>query len=842
MAVAGKLESENTDFVGSKYHRNRPVLPARFKSWLGSWPEWGSLLLLFLALEIAVRSIEQAQWITPQPPLTVILALAVLTGWLLSKSRLPGTVSYPLAVVLGATVTVWQASSLLPPLDTASSVSQLVVALQSWWRAVSAAEPSEGTIHFAVFLICATWVIGYLSTWYILKRQNAWVAVSLGAITILVNLDNLPQQHYTFFLFYLLAALLLVGTTSLAKHHYWFKKHDINYPRRGIFYLATSLLCLSILAVAIAWLTPEVRVEPLETLISTKTLWRKNIENHFSNFLAAVPAKQPFLKSGEQGELLFGDSYGLGDELQFVVFSDRPYYLRSRMYNVYTSSGWTSSNATESIFSQGSSSSQDDGISQRRAITYTVIAKVRTDLLLTGGEFVSSDIPISVRSLVPPSFSIDLIYPAADSALPPDVVSLAGSLRASQVANEEINLDELWRLLPGDLTLTDVSATRYRLVQDEDALELVPVSTYLDTVKVTRTQPVSSAIVAVTSLRPIKTDRRYTVTTSISSATTEDLAEAGDDYPYWVTDYYLQLPPTLPERLSQLSETVTREAKTPYDKAVAIKHYLSQFTYALEVKAPPQEVDGVDHFLFTEQSGNCVQFASAMTVMLRSVGVPSRFSSGYAPGEWDAATGSATLRAKDRHTWSEVYFPGYGWVEFEATPAVGSELEAIADIDSLGGNRPSDAYQDEGLDEDIVGGQAGAGGPVTTSPNQWRITLLFVITAAVLLAYTLWSALAHRRQRFVRSDYASEVYRKMCFLASLVRLSPRPQQTPWEYYARLTSVFPQQAESFDCIVQTYVERRFSRGKELDIWQKGRLRKSWNSVYPTLLKCLFHIRY
>ncbi len=172
---------------------------ARFRAWLGSWQEWGGIIFLFLTLEIAIRSIEQAQWIIPQPSLTIALVLAVITGWLLGKSRLPNIATYTLAVILGAVVTVWQASILLPPSATTSSINQLIVALQSWWRTTSTSKPSEGTIHFAVFLTFFTWIIGYVSTWFILRKQNAWVAVFLGAAVLLINLSNLPEKHFVFF-------------------------------------------------------------------------------------------------------------------------------------------------------------------------------------------------------------------------------------------------------------------------------------------------------------------------------------------------------------------------------------------------------------------------------------------------------------------------------------------------------------------------------------------------------------------------------------------------------------------------------------------------------------------
>src|SRR5205085_10400096 len=65
----------------------------------------------------------------------------------------------------------------------------------------------------------------------------------------------------------------------------------------------------------------------------------------------------------------------------------------------------------------------------------------------------------------------------------------------------------------------------------------------------------------------------------------------------------------------------------------------------------------------------CEYYATAMIVMLRSLGIPSRMAAGYAPGTYDANTGSYVVRESSAHTWPEVYFPGYGWIEFEPTPS-----------------------------------------------------------------------------------------------------------------------------------------------------------------------------
>ncbi len=231
-----------------------------------------------------------------------------------------------------------------------------------------------------------------------------------------------------------------------------------------------------------------------------------------------------------------------------------------------------------------------------------------------------------------------------------------------------------------------------------------------------------------------------------------------------------------------------------------------------------------------------------MAVMLRSVGIPSRVSRGYSPSEWDASTGSTILRAKQRHAWPEVYFPGYGWVEFEATPAIASEIEAISNRGSEVVEDFEEEIWDVEMDEDIVDGNLDASGVPTAPRTRLGPILPLAILLGILLIFTLRSPISRRLRRFTTPDNASEVYGKMCFLASLVKLKPKPPQTPLEYCSELTSVFPLQAEALDNITQAYIENRFSRRKELGLLEKGRLRESWRELYPVLLKRLFRIRY
>ena len=147
------------------------------------------------------------------------------------------------------------------------------------------------------------------------------------------------------------------------------------------------------------------------------------------------------------------------------------------------------------------------------------------------------------------------------------------------------------------------------------------------------------------------------------------LRAASTDYSESMRQMYLQLPAQLDKRILPLAQSVTARAANPYDKAVAIETYLStRFTYTLDLAGKPDK-DPLANFLFETRAGHCEYFASAMTIMLRTIGIPSREVNGFLPGEYNDLAGDYIVRASDAHSWVEAYFPGTGWVTFDPTPA-----------------------------------------------------------------------------------------------------------------------------------------------------------------------------
>jgi protein-glutamine gamma-glutamyltransferase len=164
--------------------------------------------------------------------------------------------------------------------------------------------------------------------------------------------------------------------------------------------------------------------------------------------------------------------------------------------------------------------------------------------------------------------------------------------------------------------------------------------------------------------RPIS---HYEAQSDIATATPAELRTAGQEYAPQMVQTYLKLPAVDP-RVPRLAAQITTSAKNNYDRAAAIETYLkTRFTYSLQ--QPQTEInDPIANFLFVRKQGHCEYFASAMAVMLRTIGVPSRVVNGFRSDEFNDLTGNYVVRAKDAHSWVEAYFPGYGWQTFDPTP------------------------------------------------------------------------------------------------------------------------------------------------------------------------------
>jgi hypothetical protein len=395
---------------------------------------------------------------------------------------------------------------------------------------------------------------------------------------------------------------------------------------------------------------------------------------------------------------------------------------------------------------------------------------------------------------------------------------------------DKADLEKTWKNIREiNYTVETDSKTDLLLLTGEFVSSDIPV-------QLERHQPLTSQgiqdITSVTTTRLLQPHQVYIVNVNISTASPAQLTEAGSNYPDWIVQRYLQLPDTLPFQVKDLASTVTDNTSNAYDKAVAVQKYLNGFKYNKDAKSPSRLGDETSVFLFEQKEGVCTDFATAMVIMLRSLGIPARLATGYVSGEINEETGSYIVRGRDYHAWPEVYFPDFGWIVFEPTP--GSIVET--DISSSNNDNSYFNPYPYGLIDSGEGPITGSNSAINSKKgHNYILPIVFGMLLLFATGGILWvfGSRAYRNLRY--SGDVVQVYDKMCRLASFGGVPPSSTETPFEYTKRLIEIVPNVASSIINITSLYTESRFSPRKDITEYDLARLQRSWIELYPILFK-------
>jgi transglutaminase-like putative cysteine protease len=339
---------------------------------------------------------------------------------------------------------------------------------------------------------------------------------------------------------------------------------------------------------------------------------------------------------------------------------------------------------------------------------------------------------------------------------------------------------------------------------------------------------------------------------SRSTATAAELNAAGTGYPDWVRERYLQLPGGLPDRVAAEARRVVEAAgaTTPYQQAVAIEAYLREFPYNLAVPAAPPGRDVVDFLLNDLKQGYFDYQATAMAVMLRTLGVPARIAVGYLLDQDTVVETTYTVRKADAYSWVEVWFPRYGWVNFNPTadqPAGGADggfgvgdftidpaLETDVPLDELFGDILLDPGNPLLNPFDALGEQ-----PVLNEPFPWwlvwTLTGLAVVAVGVAGAGRVaWTWGLAGLEGPVR------LWARVQRLAGWTRAGAVDGETPREFARRLGHRI-QRPDETSRLADAYEEARYGR-PDLQRVDPATTEDSYREVRNGLLRTFFAQRF
>jgi hypothetical protein len=509
-------------------------------------------------------------------------------------------------------------------------------------------------------------------------------------------------------------------------------------------------------------------------------------------------------------------------------------YWKARTYGTYTSQGWVSQDTTLVPIDWTPTFGTPLPSLERTEVSYSVTPNYATKSLFAGDQALSASRKVRVETYDSPTYTLDLTQADGLRTLPGPLAEAAANLnRTIQLLGAGVEDSILAASLPPEFRLLQVFRIQ-GLVQQVTLAELLP-----ELPDVLSLQSADGEV-------PI--GETYRLTSSVSLATAEELRKAGTDYPVWALVRYTQLPGDLPPRVRDLGDQLTANLENPYDKAKAIEDYLAGFPYSLTVAPPPFNADGVDHFLFTLRKGYSEYFASAMTVLLRSVGVPARLATGYTMG--DRVEGQQLYLVTDSHShaWVEVFFPHYGWIYFEPTPGkpqsqilelAGDETlqpggAEAAELGGAGDCGPIFENCEEAFDFGSLGGalsDAGFWRGKVLGNLPWLFAAIGIIGVLSAATWLLW------RKIMAPSGDPRTAYRRLAFLGALGSIGPVPHQTPFQYQERLRRVFPAHRRQVSVLIDAYVLSLYG-AKEPATENRGSVAQAWSRLRLSLLKRIF----
>ena len=749
----------------------------------------GLLLLLALVMGWAVAAaVERSQWVPDtEGRLVPALAITTMLGWLFIVAGF-SRLAYLIASVPAAVA----ALLLLTP-SPPTGAGTTSVALFRWLQAL----PDQINLLLLIGLLLMFALTGLWTSWWIFRRRNGLVALlPTGTILAVEIINDIPPGPVFFTIVWLAAAAsVLLRINFVALKEGWRQRRVPHAADTGWTFAEIGIeATVAIVAIAFLILPPLSSTDISGVLIPGVV--------HADSFHPFGIGSGP--QSGTIGSVGYSELIRPGSQLTaksktvMLVTGDTPTFYP--YWRGIALAGW-------------------DGIQWYPLPSARDLPVRQQPVLAAGATLPRDDLPASQR--------IQVLHNTFRVLVPLEQTVFS--------AGEIISVNQATRVRG---IMTSVGTP---LTSQVPALVNVPG----DNTTIATFDTVDQILFATRRQPPYN----YTVTEAIPNVDVQDLQTAGADYPAWVAPYIAlyqngHIAGTGRDaEIAALAQSIVRTAgaSTPYDQAKAIESWFIEqakkgvFTYMLKPPTAPPGVRPLDYFLFDSKKGFCQDFSTAMNVMLRTLGIPSRQMSGFSQGVLDDKTRQFFVNAVEAHSWVEVFFPGYGWIPFEPTPdgtnapinrpLTRDQLSAPADVAPTGAARiPPNLREPEGA---ALSGNTGA--PFS---DIWRPVLvaagglLFLLAVAALLALR-WLLAARDLPR---------IWRRLRFLGDRLKVPRHTGDTPEEFGGRLAASLPPLDEEVRRLATLYTRASFREGG-LTADELAAARAAWSRIrgsYPALV--------
>ena len=701
-------------------------------------------ILLLVALSTA-NSIYIAGWVADMPDLRITAAAGVLLAVGLGRLR---WLRWPLAMLTGVVIGGLIIMAQITQMETLGGqplfwdrFTDFGFRFEDWFRQAFSAGLTTDNLPFVFFTDVFVFVASFLGAYAVARWRNAWVAMILLGALLAVNVSYLSDRQWNLsYGFFLTGSMLLLMRASLLRRMDRWRAQGSAYPDwiSLSFLGATMIAIVLLLSLSRAIPRPD-ESQALEDAWTTIAEPFEGLNDDFRRLFSGIDSRRGVPVHSFDDFLVLQGDVDPGDAIIMRAAATEPGLLRGAAYDEYTGRGWRQSPSVARTVPElqpisGSAAADETSVNNegtvmsseyldRRPVAAQISVEKSPAVLFSFGAPVIANKDTRVDTLASVEFSVDFAEPDRfmGTDLEPALAAIGDRIAAGNADPEDDvdvpSADEVASYVPVQYTLVDV---------DVDSKTGAPTGLLL------RSAPEETDVL---SLRPaqrrVRAGFTYQITGTVSGANEEALAAAGRDYPLWVSETFLQLPDYDEEQLGNLTDLLHTIARSfqlgpdplredrgynPYAIAAAIETYLRSapaidedgrvvrdddgepvplYPLTTEIELPPAKSDAVYWFLFENlEDGRPIggyydYHASSMAVLLRTAGVPARIVTGFvlSVNNFDDRTQNYIVRGHDAYAWVEVYFPEYGWVDFDPTPSTSAD-EALASIaGGAGGGR-----------------------------------------------------------------------------------------------------------------------------------------------------------
>ncbi len=720
---------------------------------------WLTVLLTFIVIYLTIASIQAVTpaWAPGLEILTPVMALGILLGYLATQQRvLPDVLVHAIVTVIGVGFAFYQTAG---EVEGGNKLSLLHHTLTWFQLAVNPNSNSSDNRVFLLFLATLTFLLSYVSYWLVFRTRRPWLMALANGVVLLINLNWTTSDQYFFLVLYLLAVMLLMVRFTLAENTRHWRAIGLRFsPDLGWDFMQAGVF----FAVVVVLLPNLLPLGPASA----------TLERAFS------AANNPWQEAQIRLQAIFAGAGGKGAG-EGGFFSG----------NLNLVGNFNPSNV-QIMHYQTAQGGQADP--QSDPTQYLITQAFDT----YDGQHSWEPSPATTQR----AYDINQVLPQSSS----------GSFYRYDTYNIVL-----------DTTPDHASGGGSAIFApgDEAAIFSIPSHVEFSLVSGTPSSPIAWG-----SQATLGANSSYQATGYVSTATAAQLTQVlypsqdqnSSDYPSIVMSEYLPGDATYisPSVAKQAAE-VTKGAPSMYQAALDLENYLHTFKYTTTMPKLPTNQDYVAWFL-TIKEGFCTWFASAMALMARSLGMPARVVTGYTAGTFDPRTNSYVVKGAQAHSWTQIYFAQYGWINFEPTASFNPFVRPQP-ITAAPTNTPTTGKNGSHGNTNHTGGHVHAntpgGGSVQTtgSSNAFvgvglGLGALIVLLALIAALVVFWWRALYRSLSPIAAAFA-----RITLLGSWAGAPPKRSQTPGEYSERLGALVPTQRNAFRRLSELYARERWGGG-------------------------------